>query len=66
MTIPDKDRLDSISEKSRAAFESWFRTVYGRDWREIANDRQDNESITARMAYESGYLTGMLDGWEYP
>jgi hypothetical protein len=56
----------TINEKSMASFLSWFRDVFGRGWLEIRNERQDQESITARMAYESGYLAGMIEGWKWP
>lgn len=66
MSIEAMARRDGISERSHAAFLKWFRAVYGREWLDISNDRQDQESITARMAFESGYTSGLLDGWEWP
>lgn len=64
--MSDTKTQDGIGEKAHAAFVKWFRAVYGRDWLDIANDKQDDESITARMAYESGYTTGLMDGWKWP
>lgn len=43
-------------------FEEWFRVVYGRDWRDIKTDRQDDESMTARRAWLSGYFSGRMEG----
>lgn len=43
-----------------AMFRKWFRDIYGRDYLDIKNDRQDTESANAHLAYCAGAFEGMM------
>lgn len=49
---------------SEQQFHEWFEAVYGRKWDDIKNEEQDVQSLTARMAWDSGFLYGRSEGWK--
>lgn len=48
------------SEEIERMFRKWFRDIYQRDYLDIKNDRQDDESVNAHLAYCAGAFEGMM------